>query len=248
MRKALCTYSNGPLVVGCSWNWLSFSCSCPPNYTNTGLSCAANTITKASYGRGAGVPLVCDPSLQEDRALCYPRCKQGYKGVGPVCWLDAIDANSFCASLYDSTLASFSMQHGWTTTYGFGAGMDIGATVAGETGVVYGNDGHYGCYVQTCGGVTTKIGINAWGTFGYTTLGFDSVGGTSLIVDVGGQLDPNSLTSAGWPISGETATVWSTSGQKLRSTASLILGQNADWHLPISGNQLTRQTWVTQLW
>jgi hypothetical protein len=242
---AFCTYSGGPLVTTCSWNWSSFRCECPPNYTNTGLSCAANTIAKSSYGRGAGTPLGCDDSLQQDGALCYPRCNLGYKGVGPVCWLDSIDAQTFCGSLFDSDLASFAMQHGWTTTYGFGAGVEIGASVSGETGVVYGKEGHYGCYVQTCGGVTTNTNIGAWGSFGYTTLGFESVGGTTVITDGGDA----SLPQAGWGISAETATVRNTSGDKVRTVGSVVIGQQfGAWVLPFSGSALTCQTWVTQLW
>ncbi len=42
---------------------------------------------KDSHVRGAGKPLSDCPAGQEkDGALCYPRCKPGYTGVGPVCW------------------------------------------------------------------------------------------------------------------------------------------------------------------
>ena len=41
---------------------------------------------KDSYGRGVGViPTTCGDK-QYDAGLCYPYCKEGYKGVGPVCW------------------------------------------------------------------------------------------------------------------------------------------------------------------
>jgi len=41
---------------------------------------------KKSYGRGVGAVLNCCGNKEKDAGLCYPRCKSGYKGVGPVCW------------------------------------------------------------------------------------------------------------------------------------------------------------------
>lgn len=55
---------------------------CPSDMTDIGVSCQ-----KKSYGRGAGtVPNVCPSGLQNEDGLCYPGCKYGYNGVGPVCW------------------------------------------------------------------------------------------------------------------------------------------------------------------
>lgn len=48
---------------------------------DTGTGC-----TKDSYGRGAGGILKCGKSLEQNGLLCYPKCKDGFKGVGPVCW------------------------------------------------------------------------------------------------------------------------------------------------------------------
>jgi len=40
-----------------------------------------------SHGRGAGKVLTtCSAGQDKNGALCYPKCKDGYKGVGPVCW------------------------------------------------------------------------------------------------------------------------------------------------------------------
>lgn len=46
-----------------------------------------------SYGRGVGVPISsCPKGKEKDAGLCYPTCeaigKDGWKGVGPVCWQD----------------------------------------------------------------------------------------------------------------------------------------------------------------
>ena len=61
-------------------------CICSPicqnGQTDIGISCA-----KKSYGRGAGKPMICKSSEEQDGALCYPKCKnKGDNGVGPVCW------------------------------------------------------------------------------------------------------------------------------------------------------------------
>jgi len=39
-----------------------------------------------AYGRGVGVFPGCASDEEKDGALCYPKCRDGYKGIGPVCW------------------------------------------------------------------------------------------------------------------------------------------------------------------
>ena len=41
---------------------------------------------KKTYGRAVGVPLSCASKEEQSGALCYPPCKSGYSGVGPLCW------------------------------------------------------------------------------------------------------------------------------------------------------------------
>lgn len=55
-----------------------------------------------SFGRGVGKPLsTCPAGLDKDGALCYPQCRSGYNGVGPVCWQNCPggfrDDGAFCA-------------------------------------------------------------------------------------------------------------------------------------------------------
>jgi hypothetical protein len=58
--------------------------NCPPDMHDTGADCLKNT-----YGRGVGtIPDACPTGQESDAGLCYPDCKQGYSGVGPVCWRD----------------------------------------------------------------------------------------------------------------------------------------------------------------
>ena len=51
-----------------------------------------------NYGRGVGTPGKiggCDKGQVEDAGLCYKPCRQYYKGVGPVCWLEADVKSSY---------------------------------------------------------------------------------------------------------------------------------------------------------
>ena len=56
---------------------------CPAGMTDIGVSCA-----KPSYGRGVGEGATCRVGMQQDfkGGLCYPQCRAGTEGVGPVCW------------------------------------------------------------------------------------------------------------------------------------------------------------------
>ena len=64
--------------------------SCRGGFSDHGASCYKNLFNwyfKGSYGRGVGtVPNQCGSNQNYDAGLCYPACKTGYYGVGPVCW------------------------------------------------------------------------------------------------------------------------------------------------------------------
>lgn len=56
---------------------------------------------KVSKPNTAGKVLsTCGPNEEKDGALCYPKCKSGYSGVGPVCWSgcpsDFTDTGAHC--------------------------------------------------------------------------------------------------------------------------------------------------------
>ena len=38
------------------------------------------------YERGSGESLSCTPEEELNGLLCYPICREGYGGAGPVCW------------------------------------------------------------------------------------------------------------------------------------------------------------------
>lgn len=57
--------------------------SCPSGYRNDGLYCAKTE----NYTRAVStVPKACQSGYRFDAGLCYPECKAGFEGVGPVCW------------------------------------------------------------------------------------------------------------------------------------------------------------------
>eukprot|EP00760_Papus_ankaliazontas_P015314 PhM_4_TR16463/c0_g2_i1/m.65104 len=62
--------------------------TCPEGYTNDGCTCRIplKIIGKESYGRTAGIPMVCESGSDRNGALCYPPCKPSFTGAGPVCW------------------------------------------------------------------------------------------------------------------------------------------------------------------
>ena len=64
-------------AVGC--------CVCAPN-CDPEIGCHKNGFKKRFYVRGPGKMLVCPHGKQMHDGLCYPECKKGYSGVGPVCW------------------------------------------------------------------------------------------------------------------------------------------------------------------
>ena len=57
-----------------------------------------------SYIRGIGHPLdICpEPSLEQDGLLCYPPCRSGYNGVGPICWQECRNMTAIGFVCWDS--------------------------------------------------------------------------------------------------------------------------------------------------
>lgn len=79
--------------------------NCPDGYTDDGCTCRKppNIYLKKSYGRSTGKPMQCKNDEEQSGALCYPKCSQGYIGIGPVCWKycdgkTAVDCGAACAS------------------------------------------------------------------------------------------------------------------------------------------------------
>lgn len=63
--------------------------TCPPGFQNDGCTCRIDAwiFAKESHGRGVGdLPTSCGAGQEYDAGLCYPVCRSGFNGVGPVCW------------------------------------------------------------------------------------------------------------------------------------------------------------------
>ncbi|KAG2448394.1 hypothetical protein HYH02_006286 [Chlamydomonas schloesseri] len=81
-----CEQSGAIIYPKCRAGYRPFGCcvctpQCPDGMVDSGVSCL-----KQSYPNGAGFPLGCAPGEELSGGLCYPRCKAGFVGVGPVCW------------------------------------------------------------------------------------------------------------------------------------------------------------------
>jgi hypothetical protein len=85
---ALCWFLPDTYGKGCCCTKGGCCSNCRAGYTDNGCTCGktGKTIAKDSYGRTAGVPMICRSDQEKDVALCYPKCGPGFKGVGPMCW------------------------------------------------------------------------------------------------------------------------------------------------------------------
>ena len=73
-------------------------CVCSPD-CQSGMKDVGVSCQKDSYGRGAGETLVCKDTEEEEAALCYNPCKNGFGGSGPVCWENCPDGMTECGAL-----------------------------------------------------------------------------------------------------------------------------------------------------
>ena len=56
------------------------------------VTAGAETCWLRAEGRGVGKPIsTCPADKEKDGALCYPLCRDGFNGVGPVCWQECPD-------------------------------------------------------------------------------------------------------------------------------------------------------------
>lgn len=89
----------------CCTVWSKNCCNkCRPGYADDGCTCRRppKLYFKKSYGRGVGYTKGCKFNEQQSGALCYPFCRDGFYGEGPVCWKACKgqliqDCGAFCA-------------------------------------------------------------------------------------------------------------------------------------------------------
>ncbi len=151
-----------------------------------------------SAGYGCAPGLSCQPGSQK----CYhsPRwpaepCSAGYScGPGLECIpfaqrcypaLGDPGDESYCLGLRSRPLADFAVRSGATYTYGTGVSGSAGFATSQEVGVVYGQDGEYGCYVTSCQGWASDVSTSGYGSVGrYTT--WAAVAGPTVVTTGGG--------------------------------------------------------------
>lgn len=174
--------------------------ACDPGFTDMGAYCMNYGVWgwpsywKGSYGRGVGTPLVpaCSPGMEYDAGLCYQPCQVGYKGVGPVCWLESLTIGSIateaCDRLRVPFMSALAGELGEALTFGVGLGVSVYAAASVELGLAYGSEGEFGCYISGCGGFTTGgLSIAAYVTAGLYSE-FDDIAGASTVVSAGAAI------------------------------------------------------------
>ena len=64
-------------------------CGCRLGYVDMGCFCqdVGDSYKSDMYGRGAGVPLRCNSNQEQQGALCYTKCAEGYDALTGLCWL-----------------------------------------------------------------------------------------------------------------------------------------------------------------
>lgn len=73
------------------YNGVGFLCwkNCPEGYQG-GIFCKRHKpvhwMKRERYNRGIGTPMVCPPEKENRAGLCYNKCKEHFRGIGPVCW------------------------------------------------------------------------------------------------------------------------------------------------------------------
>jgi len=103
---------------------------CQLGFTDDGAVCRkdAHIFAKQSYGRGAGVPMICNTSQERQNGLCYPKCISSHYGSGPVCWQRCpagyIDDGAFCRRPFPLHIFA-------KNSYGRGAGGPLNSCAPG---------------------------------------------------------------------------------------------------------------------
>jgi hypothetical protein len=125
-----------------------------------------------------------------------------------------------CRALYSSSVHDTAMDLDLALNFGVGAGVAAVAGVSLEAGVVYGNDGCYGCYITECIGAETNIGIESYASVGFYTSYSDFQGEAIAFIEEAGEI-----------ISFSTSQVFNTDWELVGTADCLSIGVSV---LPIS--------------
>jgi hypothetical protein len=89
-----------------------------------------------------------------------------------------------CLSLYSPAVHSLAVNDlNLTLSIGAGSSASVVAGASDEIGVVYGNDGSYGCYLTFCAGAVTAAGIADFVALGFTASYADFAGASVAVVE-----------------------------------------------------------------
>lgn len=124
VRKGLLCYDKCP--SGWDDDLLACTQRCKRWYVDTGLFCQrTHNYARESYNRGVGeAPSQCPRNKPEkDAGLCYPRCRSGFHGVGPVCWQSG--CSKFGSDFTDDGATCRRDRSFTKNSYGRGAGEPV---------------------------------------------------------------------------------------------------------------------------
>ena len=76
----------------------------PPNCAALGMNGAIDLSCAKKIIIGDPIPMSCESYKDTDAGLCYPKCKQGFYGVGPVCWASCGNSRVDCGAACSSTV------------------------------------------------------------------------------------------------------------------------------------------------
>lgn len=133
---------------------LCWASGCPSGMTSIGVSCA-----KHSYTRSSRIPdYLCGSGPDKELLLCYPQCRPGFAGIGPVCWKDGCPTG-----MTDIGVSCSKASYGRTA--GKPANSKCGSGEENDAGLCYKNcrDGFGGvgpvCGAMGCPPGMTYIGV-----------------------------------------------------------------------------------------
>jgi len=190
----------GGCAVGCTIDCCAGFC---PNSSDC-RSCIGNCEDDCE----AGCQLDCDDCIfdceRDCESICRPfrqigefciplidRCADGltcwpFPAPGdsqPRCFPsdnDELFPDDVCRSFYVPGIHQLAINDGSALSFGAGAASAVGISETIETGVVYGEDGRFGCYFTTCVGVTIDVEVGIYAGVG-AFIGYDAFRGEAIM-------------------------------------------------------------------
>lgn len=156
-----------------------------------------------------GCRLDCDECIfncQRDcESICRPFRKIGQSCIplidrcadGLICWPfpmpgeshlqcfptenDELFSDDFCRSMYVSDIHETAILSDAAYSFGTGGASAVGVATSTEAGVVYGEDGRFGCYFTDCIGATVDVEFGIYASAGVFESGYEGFRGESVM-------------------------------------------------------------------